>query len=370
MIVTKESKYTVVEAAYKRIENLFSNGIKIYFSFSGGKDSLCLAYILLDLIQKRRIDPSLLHVHFIDEEAIFPCIEETVKKWRKKFLMAGATFTWFCIQVRHFNCLNSLQDDESFICWDEEKKDVWVRPKPSFSVSSHPLLKERKDTYQQFLERIEADGITIIAARAEESIQRKKYMAKIGNVTLGGKCYPIYDWTDNDVWLFIKNHHIEIPEIYMYMWQAGASKKDLRVSQFFSIDTAKQLVKLNEFYPDLMERVTRREPNAYLVSLYWDTEMFRRSSQTRRQLQKEGGEEKKDYKREVLKILSNIPSNFRTEHERRIAMSYKRLCIKAAPLIQEREWQKIYEALITGDPKRRTFRSVFQNIYSKARRET
>lgn len=37
-----------------------------------------------------------------------------------------------------------------------------------------------------------------------------------------------------------------------------------------------------EFYPDLYERVIRREPNADLVMLYWDTDMFRSSKQDRK----------------------------------------------------------------------------------------
>ena len=86
--------------------------------------------------------------------------------------------------------------------------------------------------------------------------------------------FPIYDWTNNDVWLYLLNEHVDIPEIYLFLWQAGTRKGQLRVSQFFSVDTARSLVKMNEYYPDLMERVTRREPNAYLAALYWDSEMF------------------------------------------------------------------------------------------------
>ena len=45
----------------------------------------------------------------------------------------------------------------------------------------------------------------------------------------------------------------------------------MRVSQFFPLIRAKSLVKMNEYYPDLMERIVRREPNAYLASLYIGT---------------------------------------------------------------------------------------------------
>ena len=90
----------VVEAAKIRIRNSFHNGLKVYMSFSGGKDSLCLGHLVLELIQHGEISADQLIVQFIDEEAIFPCIESTVKEWRRKFLMVGAKFEWFCMEVR------------------------------------------------------------------------------------------------------------------------------------------------------------------------------------------------------------------------------------------------------------------------------
>lgn len=83
------SNVDIVTAARQRIKNVFSNGVPVYMSFSGGKDSLCLADLTLKLIQAGEIDPALLTVLFIDEEAIFDCIEETAKAWRKKFLLVA-----------------------------------------------------------------------------------------------------------------------------------------------------------------------------------------------------------------------------------------------------------------------------------------
>ena len=103
--------------------------------------------------------------------------------------------------------------------------------------------------------------------------------------------YPIYDWKTSDVWKYLYDTHTEIPNIYLYMWQSGMTKNQLRVSQFFSSDTAGCLVRMNEYYPDLMERVIRREPNAYLAALYWDSEMFGRTTRTRQKLE---GEDNKD----------------------------------------------------------------------------
>ena len=371
----RESSIDVVKAAEIRITNVFNNGLPVFMSFSGGKDSLCMAQLVYNLVQRGKINPSQLVVQFIDEEAIFPCIEKTVKNWRKRFILMGAKFEWYCLEVRHYNCFNELSNDESFICWDREKEAVWVRQPPSFAIRSHPLLKPRVETYQDFLPRTCQSGITMTGIRTAESVQR---LQNIATMTRAGKTmtakhqiFPIYDWTNNDVWLYLLNEHVEIPDIYLYLWQAGTRKGQLRVSQFFSIDTARSLVKINEYYPDLMERVIRREPNAYLAALYWDSEMFGRNSATRRSI--EADSNKKDYKAELIKMFNNMDVYFTTEHKRQIASKYRNFFIRVAPIATEKDYKIIYEGLISGDPKLRTYRALFQRIYgryiSEAKRE-
>lgn len=328
---------------------------------------MSLANITLNLIQQGKINPSQLIVQFIDEEAIFPCIEDTVKKWRKRFLLAGAKFEWYCVEVKHFNCFNELLNDESFICWDSTKEDVWVRKPPSFAIREHPLLKLRKDTYQDFLPRVCMDGITMVGVRASESIQRLKYMSKMKmsgkNITGRYQIFPIYDWSDKDVWLYLKENNVEIPEIYLFLWQIGMSKKALRVSQFFSIDTVRSLVRMNEYYPDLMERIIRREPNAYLAALYWDSEMFGRNSKKRKEL--EGSADEIDYKEKLIHMFNNFDKYFNTPHKRKIAKSYKHFFVQVSAIATQKDCKDIYEGLMSGDPKSRTLRSLYNRVYGR-----
>ena len=87
----------------------------------------------------------------------------------------------------------------------------------------------------------------MVGIRTAESVQRLQNIAsmtKAGNkMTAKKQVFPIYDWTDNDVWLFLLRNHVDIPEIYLFLWQSGSSKRQMRVSQFFSVDTARSLVK-------------------------------------------------------------------------------------------------------------------------------
>jgi predicted phosphoadenosine phosphosulfate sulfurtransferase len=201
-----------------------------------------------------------------------------------------------------------------------------------------------------------------------ESIQRQKYMTQTfsakGGLARGNMVWPIYDWKDIDVWRYLYEEHIEIPDIYLYLYQTGSRLNELRVSQFFSVDTAKSLVKMNEYYPGLMDRIIRREPNAYLAALYWDSEMFRRSTGTRRAL-----EEQKDYKAEVFKMLNNHRKYFLTKPALENARSIIQLLVKYGPIVEPREYQAIYDCLIGGDPKKRALRGIITNInmrYAKA----
>ena len=113
----------MVEAARIRIQNIFDTGLEIEMSTSGGKDSICMMHLVYTLIREGKIKAKQLVVRFIDEEAIFDDVERIVMDWRKRFLKAGVRFEWFCVQTVHFNCLRTLEDNDSFVLWDEWERD-------------------------------------------------------------------------------------------------------------------------------------------------------------------------------------------------------------------------------------------------------
>jgi len=361
-----KSDMDVVTAAKIRIKNVFSNGVKVYMSFSGGKDSLCMADIVLKLIKAGEIDPKLLVVIFIDEEAIYDSIEKKVVEWRKKFIMASATFQWWCIEVKHFSAYNQLTSDESYTCWDHTKEGVWVRRPPPYAIRNHPQLKPGIDNYQSFLPKITMDGIMICGVRASESVQRLQYMAALNmgaanSITNKNTVYPIYDWKCTDVWLYLRENQVDIPEVYVWMYQAGVRRNMLRVSQLFSVDCVSSLLHIAEFEPGLWDRILKREPNAYLALLYWDSELYRRSSRQRRDT-----EEKKDYKALVRKMLFEEPDRyFTTDLTRHVAAQYRKQYIRIDGMAEPRIYRKMYDALVAGDPKLRTMRAISVDVASR-----
>jgi len=356
----------VVAAAQQRIVNIFANGLPIWLSFSGGKDSLVLAHLTLDLIRRGRIDKRLLKLEFIDEEAIFPCVERICMETRDTFAALGVGFDWYCLEVKHYSCLSQLENDESFICWDRTKKAVWIRTPPPFAICRHQKLKPREDTYQQFLSRV-SGGLHMTGVRASESIQRRSFLATMaasGIPSAGNAIHPIYDWHDSDVWQYLSQNRIDVPEAYLHLYQIGVGRKALRISQFFSIDTVATLSRISQFYPGLMERILLREPSAYLVSLYWNSEMFRRRSPTRQKLD-ELQTETVDQRQRLLDLLANPPEQvLRSPAALSVLAAYRTMLLKLGSMMTQEHFRTACEALITGDPKQRVKRALITSILS------
>jgi predicted phosphoadenosine phosphosulfate sulfurtransferase len=359
MMVKRKLGMDVVTAARLRIRSVFANGLPVYLSFSGGKDSLTLAHLTLEMGRRGEIDLGQLTVIFIDEEAIFPCVDKVVRQWRDMFLMAGARFDWYCLEVRHYSCLNMLENDESFICWDSTKEDVWIRRPPPFALRSHPLFRPRADTYQQFLPRLN-DGLNMIGVRINESVQRR--LAFINRrrgsaiLTEHNITQPIYDWSDHDVWLYLRDHAVDIPDAYLHLYAIDGAQQ-LRISQFFSIDTARNLADIERYYPGLMLAILKREPNAYLVSLYFHSEMFRRRTRTRRVLEQQSGTAT-DYRSSVKALYADVPGNFPTKTHRHLARDVLRVMLQAGAGMTDDDYRDAYQILIAGDPKRRSLRAL------------
>lgn len=356
MIKKFHSDIDVLTAAKKRIKNIFETAPKVYLSVSGGKDSLVLHDMTFKMAQSGLIDVSKLTVEFVDEEAIYPCCEDLVKQMRMQWLSLGVTFRWWCIECRHHNCFNMLANDESFICWDRYKSDVWVRKMPSFAITNHPQFNPRKDTYQMFMSRIHKDGVSINGVRVSESVQRRNAIG--ANKSLMN-LYPIYDWTDQDVWRYIRDNNLEIPDAYIYLYQTGAGRNQMRLSQFFSVDTARSLVSMCEYYPHLFEKICKREPNAYLAMLYFDTELFRRKKESR----KNKTDENVDYKAKALELLMD-DSYFVSDTAKTTQKNYKRFILKHSALLSPKNYKRIYFALTGGDPKGRELRAIGTDMIS------
>ena len=182
-----ESSMNVLQAAKIRIRNVFANGCKIYLSFSSGKDSLCMANLVYEMILSGELDPKQLTVTFIDEEGLYPSMVDAAHRWRRNFLSVGAKFLWFCLPFKQVCVIDHLSASESWITWEPGKEDVWMRTPPDFAIRYSPYLHHPGEmNYQTFCEKAFRDGIQLVGLRTAESLTRFKCIAntKMERITM------------------------------------------------------------------------------------------------------------------------------------------------------------------------------------------
>lgn len=357
-----EGSVDVLTAAKQRVRNAFRNGCKVYLSFSSGKDSLCMSSITYDLIRAGEIDPKQLTVVFIDEEGLYPSMVDAAYRWRRNFLSVGSEFLWLCLPFKQVSVIDHLSASESWITWEPGKEDIWMRKPPSFAIRYSPLLEyPGQMNYQSFCRMAFADGIQMVGLRTSESLTRLNAISHMDSTRPGACFYPIYDWKDSDVWLYIRERGLEFPEIYMRLYEAGVKRNQLRLCCFFGDMSTQGLRWVAETDPELWRRIERREPNAYLVLLYWDSEMFRRSTRKRAELE---GTDNRDYRAMVEDVLFLHPGRYTIPADTaRQLKHWKTLYKKTYGIAGNAHYKRMYEAILSGDPKNRILRILWNNIF-------
>lgn len=353
----------VLTAAKQRIRNVFSGQRKICIAFSAGKDSLVMSHIVWSMIKSGEIDGSKLVVVFIDEEGLYPSMVKNAMLWKSNFESVGVEFRWYCLPFKQVCTIDHLSAEESWITWEPGKEKVWIRDMPPFAIKSHPVLKYAGQmNYQTFMDKAYSNYCTLIGCRTDESIQRLRAIGSIDPTKPHKRFYPIYDWDDSDVWYYIKQNNLYFPEIYIRLYEAGVARRNLRLSAFFGDCTTQGLRWIAETDPALWERIERREPNAYLAMLYWDSEMFRRQTRKRKAL--ENDEQKKDYKELLLDLLFRHPERYYIPKDTaKHLQNWKNFVITSFDMLDQKYCKTAFEAILYGDPKSRVLRALYSTVY-------
>ena len=141
------------------------------------------------------------------------------------------------------------------------------------------------------------------------------------------------------------------------------------MSQFFSVDTARSLVKMNEYYPtswsgsygESRMHIWRRCTGIARCS----AEVAERDGKWRQPSRKKTTEG-------TLAHVRNMDVYFDTPHKRHVAERYRNFFLQVSAIATPEDFKHIYEGLVSGDPKMRTFgRSIIgfmENILRKRRK--
>lgn len=274
---------SVLKASQERISESFDNFERLYISFSGGKDSSVMTHLVLEEARKRGRKVGLL---IIDLEAQYSetirHIEEMVETYQDCI-----DLHWFCGELLLRNAVSDYEP--KWVCWDEEKKDLWVREKPKYAsdLSQYDFyvpkmeFEELMVIFGKWYSQGESCG-AFIGIRSDESLHRYRAIVsdKKGMMMNGRKwttkiakgvfnIYPIYDWRTEDIWLYHSKHPDKCHNrVYDLMTRAGVKFSNQRLCQPFGDDQKKGLWLYHILEPDTWYKLINRVSGVNSGALY------------------------------------------------------------------------------------------------------
>ena len=189
------------------------------------------------------------------------------------------------IPIRTWNGCSQIEPE--WICWDENKKDLWVRKKEELSIqdkSFFPFYYQNMlfEEFTPLFGKWYSQGkkcACFIGIRTEESLNRYRTLARekpmyhekhwttnvVDNVW---NIYPIYDWEVEDDWTYCAKFKKPYNALYDRMYQAGLTLHQMRIDEPFG-DTQRIGLWLYQIVePTLWAKMAVRVSGANTGSLY------------------------------------------------------------------------------------------------------
>lgn len=273
----------VLDAATERIEWAFNTFDKIYVSFSGGKDSTVLFYLLLTEAKKRNRKIGLL---FIDWECQFDLTIQHIKNLideHKDYL----DVYWCQFEILTNNATSMYEP--TWKSWDNSKKELWTRSKEINGTITDgyyfPFYFENI-TFEEFIVlfgKWYSDNeltASFVGIRAQESLNRFRAINKKDKFNYQNKkyttnsvdnvwnVYPIYDWEVKDIWLYFSRFKKKYNEIYDRMHLAGLKPSQMRIDEPFGDEARKNLWIYHIIEPSTWSKIVARMNGVNSGSLY------------------------------------------------------------------------------------------------------
>jgi predicted phosphoadenosine phosphosulfate sulfurtransferase len=279
----------VYDLAIERINHAYDLYDHIAVLFSGGKDSTVCVQLALEVARARNKLP--LDVVTFDEEAIPYQTEDYMRIVANN---PDVNFRWYCLPVLMINACSRLEPN--WWCWDPDEKDKWCRPLPPEAITE--LKGFQIQPREKRLHLPELNGLlwdiskvgtvgVILGIRAMESMTRQRAVTKRakdnyiveyddGGFSKGSiwKIYPIYDWTDHDVWTAPNKFEWDYNHAYDVMEAAGVPASQQRCSPAFGFEPIQKLWTYKTCFPEIWEKMIYRVAGANTAIRYATTEIY------------------------------------------------------------------------------------------------
>lgn len=307
----------VYELAKERVRHAYELFDTVVVSFSGGKDSTACLNVALEVARELNRLP--LKAVFFDEECIPYQTEEYV---RRVYNDPDVDLDWWCMPQKARN--GASHKEPYMYCWDPQVKDKWVRPMPPEAKTEGALTHSFHKYIAGSLYPPEKYGNVglILGIRAQESIiryrsvtakEKENYIVRYNEPTNKcerckgrapadmsyyeikngkkvyyhqGKCqpsvnytnlwkvYPIYDWTDEDVWTAPKMLGWDYNRAYDVLEMAGLPRSSQRCSPAFGQEPLEKLWTYKVCFPEIWEKMIYRVKGANTALRYAKTELY------------------------------------------------------------------------------------------------
>jgi predicted phosphoadenosine phosphosulfate sulfurtransferase len=284
MQIKKYQKDNVLEASKKRVSAIFDEFERIYVSFSGGKDSTVMLHLVMEeaIARNRKVG-----VLIIDLEAQYKDtidhIQNTVDHYKDNIELH-----WVCVPLLLRNAVTNFEP--RWVCWDEDKKDIWVRQKPA--CASDPSQYDFFQPKMEFEEFMILFGewysqgknvAAFVGIRCDESLHRycaiatwdkegRQYKDYIWTTMVAKNVYniyPIYDYKTDDIWRYHgKFRDKTYNTIYDKMNMAGVPISSQRICQPYGDDQKRGLWLYHILEPETWYKVVSRVNGANSGALY------------------------------------------------------------------------------------------------------
>lgn len=277
----------VYQETEKRLDYVFDNFEKIYVSFSGGKDSGVLLNLIIQKIRNKYTDRKV-GVMVMDNEANFTLTLEFMHRIINDNLDILDVY-WCCIPLTLPCTVSSYET--TYITWNNADKERWVKPMPTekyvININNHEFDfytygmhdKEFYDKFSLWYSQGKSCA-NLIGIRTDESLNRfrtimneKKQMHgnnKWTRKNLGNcyNCYPIYDWSTEDIWIANGKFNWDYNKLYDMFWKAGLSIHQMRVASPFMSESKSSLNMFRIIDPYVWVTLCSRVSGANFLATY------------------------------------------------------------------------------------------------------
>lgn len=271
----------VLTAARQRIAWTFETFHKVCVSFSGGKDSTAMLHLVAEEARKRSRRFSLF---FLDWEAQYKLTIDHVKEMFDSYSDISDPY-WVALPFRTVNAVSQFEPE--WICWDENKRDLWVRERPKWAISDETYFPfyTHAMTFEEFVPAfgrwLGGNDLTaiMVGIRSDESLNRYRSIARDKSMfedkkyttwIQGGiyNVYPIYDWKTSDIWTYFGKFYKPYNHLYDLMHKAGVPLYNMRICEPYGDEQRRGLWLFHVIEPETWSKVVARVNGASFGEIY------------------------------------------------------------------------------------------------------